>query len=159
MKSISVNICHVWYTKYLIARYHSLLINLLVERALFVFCILHISFIVSFIVLVLPFWYLLTRVDPDIFQTSSKTVVCVCVFIVRSGYTGTHTTVLLLFWNMFGTTRVSRYQKGKTRQLVSLFTSKDVLLIVRERLYSSCVQSSMLHGSETWPNGQMGVWC
>jgi len=27
--------------------------------------------------LVLPFWYLLTRVDPDIFQTSSKTVVCV----------------------------------------------------------------------------------
>ena len=29
--------------------------------------------------LVLPFWYLLTRVDPDILQTSSKTVVCVCV--------------------------------------------------------------------------------
>ena len=29
--------------------------------------------------LVLPFWYLLTRVDPDIFQTSSETVVCVCV--------------------------------------------------------------------------------
>ena len=27
--------------------------------------------------LVLPFWYLLTRVDPDIFRTSSKTVVCV----------------------------------------------------------------------------------
>ena len=24
-----------------------------------------------------PFWYLLTRVDPDIFQTSSETVVCV----------------------------------------------------------------------------------
>ena len=31
-------------------------------------------------VLVLPFWYLLTRVDPDIFQTSSKMVVCVCVY-------------------------------------------------------------------------------
>jgi len=29
--------------------------------------------------LVLPFWYLLTRVDPDIFQTSSKAVVCVYV--------------------------------------------------------------------------------
>ena len=29
--------------------------------------------------LVLRFWYLLTRVDPDIFQTSSKMVVCVCV--------------------------------------------------------------------------------
>jgi len=31
--------------------------------------------------LVLPFWYLLTRVDPDILQTSSKTVVCVCVCV------------------------------------------------------------------------------
>jgi len=31
--------------------------------------------------LVLPFWYLLTRVDPDIFQTSSKMVVCVCEFL------------------------------------------------------------------------------
>jgi len=31
--------------------------------------------------LVLSFWYLLTRVDPDIFQTSSKTVVCVCVCV------------------------------------------------------------------------------
>jgi len=29
--------------------------------------------------LVLPFWYLLTRVVPDRFQQSSKTVVCVCV--------------------------------------------------------------------------------
>ena len=29
--------------------------------------------------LVLPFWYLLTRVIPDIFQKSSKMVVCVCV--------------------------------------------------------------------------------
>jgi len=30
--------------------------------------------------LVLPFWYLLTRVVPDIFQKSSKTVVCVSVY-------------------------------------------------------------------------------
>ena len=29
----------------------------------------------------------------------------------------THTTILLLFWNMSGTTRVSRYQKGKTRKV------------------------------------------
>jgi len=27
-----------------------------------------------------------------------------------------HTTVLLLFWNMSGNTRVSRYQKDKTRK-------------------------------------------
>ena len=33
----------------------------------------------------------------------------------NGGYT--HTTVLLLFWNMSGTTRVSRYQKGKTRKV------------------------------------------
>jgi len=29
----------------------------------------------------------------------------------------THTTVLLLFWDMSGTTRVSRYQTGKTRKV------------------------------------------
>jgi len=28
-----------------------------------------------------------------------------------------HTTVLLLFWNLSGTTRVSRYQKGKIRKV------------------------------------------
>jgi len=28
-----------------------------------------------------------------------------------------HTAVLLLFWNMSGTTQVSRYQKGKTRKV------------------------------------------
>jgi len=38
---------------------------------------------------------------------------------------------------------------NKFRQLVLLLTNKDISLIVRERLYNSCVQSSMLHGSET----------
>jgi len=41
----------------------------------------------------LPFWYLLTRVDPDIFQTSSKTVVCElpfnCLFS-RTTYVSQH---------------------------------------------------------------------
>ena len=32
-----------------------------------------------------------------------------------------------------------------------LLTNKGVSLIMRGRLNSSCVQSSMLHGSETWP--------
>jgi len=32
-------------------------------------------------------------------------------------HTHTHTTVSLLFWNMSGTTRVSRYEKGKTRKV------------------------------------------
>jgi len=39
----------------------------------------------------------------------------------------------------------------KFRQLVPLLTDKDVSLIMRERLYSSCVLSSMLYGSETCP--------
>jgi len=39
----------------------------------------------------------------------------------------------------------------KLRQLVSLLTNKDISLTVRGKLYSSCAQSRMLHGSETWP--------
>jgi len=47
----------------------------------------------------------------------------------------------------------ARIQIGwnKFRQLVPLLTNRDISLIERRRLYSSCVQSSMLHGSETWP--------
>ena len=37
----------------------------------------------------------------------------------------THIIVLLLFWNMSGTTQVSRYQKGKTRKVK---TNLDYLL-------------------------------
>jgi len=37
------------------------------------------------------------------------------------------------------------------QQLVPLLTNRDISLIRRGRLYSSCVRSSMLHGSETWP--------
>ena len=44
-----------------------------------------------------------------------------------------------------------RFGWNKFRHLVLLLTSKDISLSVRGRLYSSCVQSSMLHGSETWP--------
>ena len=40
---------------------------------------------------------------------------------------------------------------NKFRQLVPLLTSRDISLIRRGRLYSNCVRSSMLHGSETWP--------
>jgi len=36
-------------------------------------------------------------------------------------------------------------------QLVQLLTNKDISLTVRGRLYSSCVRSRMLHGSETRP--------
>jgi len=39
---------------------------------------------------------------------------------------------------------------NKFRQLVPLLTNRDIS-IRKGRLYSSCVRSSMLHGSETWP--------
>ena len=40
---------------------------------------------------------------------------------------------------------------NKFRQLVPLLTNRDISLIKRGTMYSSCVQSGMLHGSETWP--------
>ena len=40
---------------------------------------------------------------------------------------------------------------NKFRQLLPLLTNRDISLIRRGRLYSSCVQSSMLHRSQTWP--------
>jgi len=40
---------------------------------------------------------------------------------------------------------------NKFRQLVPLLTNSDISLIRRERFYSICARSSMLHGSETWP--------
>jgi len=57
-------------------------------------------------------------------------------------------------------------------QAVGTTVYQYILLIVRRRWYSSCVQSRMLHGSETWPvrkknevalqrakmSGQMDVW-
>jgi len=43
-----------------------------------------------------------------------------------------------------------RIDWNKFRQLILLLANKDVSLIMRGRLYSSCVRSSMLHGSETW---------
>ena len=51
-------------------------------------------------------------------------------------------------WNLKARIRIGR---NKFRQLVPLLTNKDVYLIMRGRLYSSCVRSSMLHRSETWP--------
>ena len=46
----------------------------------------------------------------------------------------------------------ARIQIGwnKFRQLAPLLTNRDISLIRRGRLYSSCVRSFMLHGSETW---------
>ena len=40
---------------------------------------------------------------------------------------------------------------NKFKLLLPLLTNRDISLIRRGRLYSSCVRSSMLHRSETWP--------
>ena len=47
----------------------------------------------------------------------------------------------------------ARIQIGwnKFKLMVPLLTNRDISLITTWRLYSSCVRSSMLHGSETWP--------
>jgi len=42
---------------------------------------------------------------------------CLLTCSTHQQHTHTHTTVLLLVWNLAGTTRVSRYQKGKTRKV------------------------------------------
>ena len=61
-------------------------------------------------------------VDSEKIQKAIKRLcVCVCASKMHippySTLTQqTHTIVLLLFWNLSGTTRVSRYQKGKTRK-------------------------------------------
>jgi len=44
-----------------------------------------------------------------------------------------------------------RFGWNKFRQLVPLLTNKDISLIVRGRLFSSCMRSNILHGSKTWP--------
>ena len=44
-----------------------------------------------------------------------------------------------------------RIGRNKFKQLVPLLTNRNISLIRRGRLYSSCVRSSMLHGSEPWP--------
>jgi len=62
------------------------------------------------------------------------------VSAVMSVYTGAKTVVRTVYGN------------SKCFEVnVVMLTSKDISLIVRGRLYSSCVRSSMLHGSETWP--------
>jgi len=44
-----------------------------------------------------------------------------------------------------------RISCNKFRRLVSLLTNRDISLIIRGKLCSSCVRNSMLHGRETWP--------
>jgi len=51
------------------------------------------------------------------FVAALSLIVDVRTYGCTDGWMYTHTTVLLLFWSMSGTTRVSRYQEGKTRKV------------------------------------------
>jgi len=47
---------------------------------------------------------------------------------------------------------------NKFRQLEPLLTNKDMSLILRGKLYSSCVRSSMLHGMRPGPLERKMRW-
>jgi len=64
-----------------------------------------------------------------------------CTLVITLSYLAAVETTIRIGWNKF-------------RQLLSLLTNKDISVIVRGGLCSSCVKSSMLHGSETWPIGK-----
>ena len=58
-------------------------------------------------------------------------------------HTHTHTTILLLVWNMSGSTRVSRYQKGKTKKV------KTNLDLLEQEIVSVAVASAGLYATLT----------
>jgi len=60
--------------------------------------------------------------------------------LTSSKHTHTHTTILLLFWNMSGTTRVSRYQKVRPGRL------KPIWIYWSKRQWAA-VASAGLHAS------------
>ena len=96
------------------------------------------------------FWYRPTRVVPDQRPLNGRCCCCTKLeLLAKFCYLGDMLSVdgdadaavearIRIGWNKF-------------RQLVPMLTNKDVSLIMRARLYSSCVRSSMLHGSETLP--------
>ena len=45
----------------------------------------------------------------------------------------------------------SKLDRINLRSWYHFLPNRDISLIKRGRLYSGCMQSSMLHGSETWP--------
>ena len=59
--------------------------------------------------------YMLFASTPLLFHVKQASFCRLLGHLLRD--THTHTTILLLFWNMSRTTRVSRYQKGKTRKV------------------------------------------
>jgi len=71
--------------------------------------------------------------------------------LVRWGGTIKHFMIAYFLHNTSTQNYENRLMYVKFWQLVPLLTNRDISSIRRGRLYSSCVQSSMLHGNETWP--------
>jgi len=68
--------------------------------------------------------------------------------ILLSHHTHTHTTVLLLVWNMSGSTRVSRYQKGKSFWDVGMVVCMGCRLASRTQIYCNNILSNGLWAME-----------
>jgi len=83
----------------------------------------------------LPFWCWLTQV---VLEKKAVKRMYVCMLSVDGDANAAAENRNRIRWNKF-------------RQLVPLLTNNNISLKVRGRLYGSCVWSSMLHGSETWP--------
>jgi len=81
----------------------------------------------------------------DQFRLACQYVVKRIQLVAAPNYSGSASSS---FW--LSNTHLIRIGWNKFRQLVPLLINKDISFIVREILYSSCVRSSMLHGSETW---------
>jgi len=61
-------------------------------------------------------------------------------YYITNCRTHTHTIILLLFWKMSGTTRVSRYQKGKTRKVKPIWiywSKRQWVAVASAGLYAS----------------------
>jgi len=62
-------------------------------------------------------WFYMLQTDISHALSDAVCRVVAAVVIKYIHLTHTHTTVLLLVWNMSGSTRVSRYQKDKTKKV------------------------------------------
>jgi len=97
--------------------------------------------------LVLPFWYLLTRVDPDIIQTSSKTVVCVytytcvCMFVCVCIYR-----VVQKKWGHYVWRLTSSAYVFKTLELISMIFGT----VVQHFLLNISVDSKFMTFCTMW---------
>jgi len=62
-------------------------------------------------------WSLVNTFYPLVYSLQRRAILPQWPLQRTMSHTHTQTTVLLLVWNMSGSTRVSRYQKGKTRKV------------------------------------------